>query len=145
MRRMWNARGSMEQEDPMLGNSAVRPRARICLALAAIFSAPVAARAPLSVRVSPHIATEPATLVLQIVVEPNTENRGMQISIDSEDYSRRSFVQLDGDEAPRVTSMELSSVPGGAYEVKATLFGPGSKERATASSFVEVMSRAGGR
>lgn len=127
----------------MSGTSGIRQSARVCLILAAIFSRSLLASEPLSVHVSPRVATEPATLVLQVVVERNSENRGLEILVDSADYSRSSFVQLDGDAAPRVTTIQVSSVPGGSYEVKAILYGPGSKERASTSSTVEVMSRFG--
>ena len=81
----------------MSGTSGIRQSARVCLILAAIFSRSLLASEPLSIHVSPRVATEPATLGLQVVVERDSENRGLEILVDSADYSRISFVQLDGD------------------------------------------------
>jgi hypothetical protein len=113
------------------------------LGFAALLEAPAFANQPVAVRVSPHIALEPATLNIDLIVERNSDNRALQLSVESENYYRSSLVQLDGDDAPRVTTMRYSSVPAGSYEVKATILGPGEKRRASTSAYIQVFGRAG--
>jgi hypothetical protein len=113
------------------------------LGLAAVVEAPMFANQPVAVRVSPHIALEPATLNIDLIIERSSDNRALQLSVESDNYYRSSLVPLDGDDAPRVTTMRYSSVPAGSYEVKATLLGPGEKSRASTSAYIEVFGRAG--
>jgi hypothetical protein len=111
------------------------------LGLAALVEVPAFANQPLTVRVSPHIALEPATLNIDLTVERNSDNRALRLSVESDNYYRSSLVQLEGDDAPRVTTMRYSSVPAGSYEVKATLLGPGEKSRASTSAYIEIFGR----
>jgi hypothetical protein len=113
------------------------------LGFAALLEAPTLANQSIAVRVTPHISLEPATLNIDLIVERSSDNRALQLSVESANYYRSSLVQLDGDDAPRVTTMRYGSVPAGSYEVKATLLGPGEKARATTSQYIEVFGRAG--
>jgi hypothetical protein len=111
------------------------------LGLAALVEVPTLANQPMTVRVSPHFALEPATLSIDLIVERNSDNRALQLSVESDNYYRSSLVQLDGDDAPSVTTMRYSSVPAGAYEVKATLLGSGEKTRASTSAYIQIVGR----
>ena len=82
----------------------------------------------------------PATLVVDAVAEKDPANRAVQIQVDSQGYYRSSTMQLDGDEAPRTTTVRYEGVPGGSYEVRVTLFGSDGKERAATSQKVDVLS-----
>ncbi len=113
------------------------------IGLAAFLEAPTFANQPIAVRVTPHISLAPATVNIDLIVERSSDNRALQVSVESENYYRSSLVQLDGDDAPRVTTMRYGSVPEGSYEVKATLLGPGEKTRASTSAYIEVFGRAG--
>jgi hypothetical protein len=124
-----------------------RARAATILVVAALVTlAPASghAGATVTLRVSPSIATEPATLTIRATVEQNADNRGLQVRVTSEGYSRSSFVQLDGLDAPRTTTITYPEIPGGTYEIQTTVLGPGGKTRATASEEIRVLSRMGG-
>lgn len=101
---------------------------------------PVGAGERLTMRVSPQMATAPATLVVHVVAEQNAANRALQIQLDSADYYRSSLLRLDGDDAARTTRVEYNGVPGGTYEVRVTLLGADGKPRATDSREIRILS-----
>ena len=124
-----------------------RALAATMLVVAAVVSlGPVSghADAPVALHVSPRFATEPATLTIRATVERHADNRGLQVRIESGEYSRSSFVQLDGLDAPRTTTIDYPEIPGGSYEIRTTVLGPGGKTRASASEEITIMSRFGG-
>jgi hypothetical protein len=55
-----------------------------------------------------------------------------------------SEIPLNGDRAPRINIVEFRNLPRGAYEITATLIGPGGRERAMVRQEVNVMSTGGG-
>ena len=120
--------------------------ATMLVAAAVVTLGPVSghADATVALHVSPRVATEPATLMIRATVEPHADNRGLQVRILSGGYCRSSFVQLDGLDAPRTTTISYPEIPGGTYEVQTTVLGPGGKTRATASEEIKIMSRFGG-
>ena len=96
-----------------------------------------------AVRATPQMSLEPTTPTITATVERHADNRALDIQVVSSDYYRASRVQVNGDEAPRVTTTSYEGVPGGSYEIRTTVLGPGGKPRATASAFVQVLSRFG--
>ena len=84
---------------------------------------PLGASERLSMRVSPSVAFAPANLVVQTMVEADQNNRAIEIVAESASFYRSSEIQLDGDRAPRTTVFEFKSLPGGTYDVTATLIG----------------------
>jgi hypothetical protein len=127
--------------------AASRTKAAILLMAASALSMAAPTRTgagqPMALRVSPRVATEPATLLVSVTVEPHADNRALQICVDSEGYYRSSLIQLDGGDAPRSTTSSFPNVPGGDHVVRAVLFGPGGKQRASDTSTVRVVSRWG--
>ena len=119
------------------------PAATILVVAAVLTLGPVSghADATLALQVSPRVATEPATLTIRATVERHADNRGLQVRIISSGYARGSFVQLDGLDGPRTTTMRYPEVPGGTYEVQTTVLGPGGQTRATASQEIKILSR----
>jgi hypothetical protein len=109
-------------------------------ALALLATSPVGADERLTMRLSPRIALAPATLVIDAVAEKDPENRGLQVQVDSGEYYRSSLIQLDGDQAPRTTTIRYEGVPSGSYEVRVILLGPGGHPRATTIRNVEILS-----
>ena len=121
----------------------IRPALLIVVGLALLATSPLGAGERLTMRVSPRMATAPATLVVDAVAERDPANRAVQILVDSGEYYRSSVMQLDGDEAPRTTTVRYEGVPGGSYEVRVILFGSDGKPRAETSRQVEVFSMSG--
>jgi hypothetical protein len=106
----------------------------------ALASSSLGAGGRLAIRVSPRIAFAPASLVVAAVAERDPGNRALQIEVDSSEYHRSSMIQLDGDDAARTTTVRYDAVPGGAYDVRATLFGSDGQQRAVAVQHVEILS-----
>jgi hypothetical protein len=76
----------------------------------------------LDLRVSPSVSLAPALVVVRAIVEHDPQNRELEIVADSLDFYRRTVVDLDGEQAPRTTELKLIDVPGGEYDVSATLY-----------------------
>jgi hypothetical protein len=104
---------------------------------------PLGAGERLAMRVTPRVAIAPATLIVDAVAEQDPANRAVEIEVDSSEYHRSSRMQLDGDEAPRTTTVRYNGLPGGLYEVRVTLFGSDGQQRALTTRQVEVLSSTG--
>ena len=100
---------------------------------------PLGAVERLRLKVTPSIAFAPATLIVRTTIEPDPQNRAMEIVAESSDFYRSSEFDLEGVRSPRTTTLELRGMPAGTYEVSATLMGPGSAVRARTTQEVDVM------
>ena len=80
------------------------------------------AQGKLQLQLSPTITMAPAYVTVRAIVEHNSENRMLEIVADSASFYRRSVVDLDGDRAPKVNELRLIDIPGGEYDVSATLY-----------------------
>jgi len=98
-----------------------------------------AANGSLSMRVSPAMSFAPANLVIRTRVEPDADNRAIEVIADGEDFLRSSMIQLEGDRAPKTTIFEFRSVPPGEYQVTASLIAADGKRRAMARTHVNVI------
>ena len=107
--------------------------------LAVMMTMVVGAKEPLSMRVSPAISFAPANLVIRTSVEPDADNRAMEIVADSDEFYRSSAIQLDADRAPKTTTFEFRSLPPGEYEVTAVVIGADGERRALAHAQVNVL------
>jgi hypothetical protein len=93
---------------------------------------------PLAIVVSPVLSIAPANVVIRVRIAPDAANRTLEVVTESDTYYRRSRVQLDGHEAPRMIPLELRNLPGGEYEVRATLIDSAGRPRALAHRLVVV-------
>jgi hypothetical protein len=109
-----------------------------------VLTLPVSARERLTMRVSPAYSHEPASLTIQLSIEPDSGNRVIRVSVESAEFYRSSEVELDGNRAPRTSVFRYRSLPAGDYEVRSVLFGTGGQERGMKSQAVTVVG-AGGR
>jgi len=114
---------------------------RWTLVFGLIVAAATAGRASESVaiRVSPAIAFAPADLVIRTRIEPDEHNRAIAIVADSDSFYRSSSIQLDGDRAPKTTTVTFHSVPAGEYDITASLIGPDGHSTALAHTTVMVV------
>jgi len=99
---------------------------------------------PLAIAVSPVLSVAPANVVIRVSIAPDAANRSLVVVTESDRYYRRSRVQLDGQEAPRMIPMELRRLPGGEYEVRATLIDGSGHPRALAHRLLVVRPPGGG-
>jgi hypothetical protein len=109
-----------------------------------ICTMPLGAGGHLSLKVSPAVAFAPANLVVRAMIDADAHNRAVEIIAESDDFYRSSEIQLDGDRAPRTNTFEFRSLPPGAYEVSANLFGESGQLRATVRQQVNVISNGAG-
>jgi hypothetical protein len=110
-----------------------------CCFLLFAFTTAGAAGDKLNIKVSPSIAFAPANLTIRTMIEADPENQAIQVVLESFDFYRSSEIGLDGDRAPRTTTLEFRGMPTGNYDVKAMLLGPGGQQRAIARQQVSVI------
>jgi len=82
---------------------------------------------PLTIRVSPSVARQPALLTVVAHVEADGRNRSLEIVAKSDAFFTSSQVQLDNGDAQRVWNFEFRDLPQGKYEVIGTLTGSGGR------------------
>jgi hypothetical protein len=121
----------------------MKPQAILCGVL--LLAAPLGAGERLKIRVSPSVSFAPANLVVRTMIEANQDNRAIEIVAESDDFYRSSQIELDGDRAPRTTTFEFRSLPGGTYDVTATLIGVSGQTLGRVSEEVNVLPNGVGR
>jgi hypothetical protein len=82
---------------------------------------------PLTIRVSPAIARQPALLKVVARIEADGRNRSLEIVAQSDAFFTSSQVQLDNGDGQRVWNFEFRDLPQGKYEVTGTLTGSGGR------------------
>lgn len=82
----------------------------------------VTAAQMLELQVSPTVSMAPAQVRVRTIIERDAENRALEIIADGAAFYRRTVLDLDGAQAPKVNELWLLSIPGGEYEVTATLY-----------------------
>ena len=97
------------------------------------------ANQPVTMRVSPAVSFAPANLVVRARLEPDVNNRAMQVIAESADFYRSSAIELEGERAPRTVTFEFRGLPPGEYEVTAAVIGTADRRRALVRSRVYVM------
>jgi hypothetical protein len=115
-------------------------RAIACGLLLAAMGNQAGAGEKIAMTASPHVAYAPAHLTVRTTIEVDAANRALEIAIDSDDFYRSSLIQLDGDNAPRVSVVEFRSVPRGEYSLSARLFGEGGEARGMTRQTINVIS-----
>jgi hypothetical protein len=113
--------------------------ALIITTLALAVTSPIGAGERLTMRVNPTVAMAPATLVITAMARPDSANCGLRIQVDSPQYYRSSLMEMDGDRGNASETVRYERVPGGIYEIRATLFGPGGEKRAETAQTVRIL------
>lgn len=88
-----------------------------CLLLAG--SAP--ASEPVTVAAKPFVSMAPATLLVDVIVEPDARNRVLSVVTESDDFYTLSEVELNGDHAARKQKFTIRNLPPGEYVVQARI------------------------
>jgi hypothetical protein len=97
----------------------------------------------LTIAVSPVQSFAPTNLTIRVQVQPDGDNRALEVVAESGAYYRSSRIQLDGADAPRAISLEIRNLPGGDYEVRGALIDGSGRERAVARRQVVVLGSSG--
>jgi hypothetical protein len=85
-------------------------KARYLVVAMVLAATPVAgAKEPLSIRVALAFSLAPANIVIRTSVEPDAENRSMEVIADSAEFYRSSTVTLEGDRAPKTMMVEFAA------------------------------------
>jgi hypothetical protein len=115
---------------------------RACiLTTLALFATPLAAGERVGIHVTPSVAFAPADLEVRASVESDDANRAIAVIAQSHNFYSSSEIQLDGDRAPRATTVEFRGVPVGTYSVRVVVKGAGGKEIGSARTEVTVVGR----
>jgi hypothetical protein len=101
--------------------------------------APTGADERLTMRVYPAVSFAPANLRVQTVITKDNEHRSIEVVAEAAGFYRSSEIPLEGEGAPRITTIEFRSVPGGAYVVRAMLKGAGGREIARVQRNIDVL------
>jgi len=91
-------------------------KAWVC-GLAVMTTTVVGANERLTMQVFPAMSFAPANLVIRTRLEPDVNNRVMEVIAESDEFYRSSAIQLEGDRAPRTTTFNFLNVPPGDYEL----------------------------
>lgn len=119
---------------------------RLWLAAALLAIAfPVDAGEGITVAVSPRQSFSPTNLTVRVRLEPNVDNRALEIVADSGGFYRSSRIQLEGEQAPRTVVVEFRNVPSGEYQVLGVLLNGAGRRRAVARQQALVLSSTGER
>jgi hypothetical protein len=107
------------------------PRVFRLLAIAAVSAAtlftlsplvvPVIAESPVKITVTPRVGTSPQDVHLKVIVERAPANRKLILDVDGPNYGRKTFWDLEGEQAQRVFDVWRQSLPCGNYTVTATV------------------------
>lgn len=81
--------------------------------------------------------TEPATVNITVAVEPDAANRTLRIEADGERLFRSTELELDGEKARRLHTIEFKNLPAGHYIVRAHVLS-GSHVRGLAEGLLVV-------
>jgi hypothetical protein len=93
----------------------------------------------ITMKASPEISFAPAHLIVRTTIEPDPDNRAIEVTVDSPDFYRSSTIQLEGDQAPRTSVVEFPGVPGGNYEISARLLDERGASRGLVRRVVDVI------
>jgi hypothetical protein len=123
---------------------------RRAAAALALLTASLVARAPgltatdkISLRVTPTVSREPAFVNVITQIERNPANRTLQVTAESAEFYRSSTIDLEGDQAPRVTEISFRSLPSGDYQISAVLIDNQGHKSIARSSVLVVSTMSG--
>jgi hypothetical protein len=98
-----------------------RPAAWTVLAVLIIASlaVPGSASQIVEIRLRGHYFSAPATVVVNIAIEPGVDNYRLVIEADSPKFFRSSKIELTGVDERRIHTIQFKNLPEGAYLLRA--------------------------
>jgi hypothetical protein len=96
------------------------------------------ANGSLRAKVFPRYTRAPATMRIEVSVEPARDNRALEFVVESAGYYRSSTIELGGEHAARVHSVQFRAIPAGAYHGRVAGTGAGGGVRAILRDQVTV-------
>jgi len=91
---------------------------------------------PVAVSANPMVSMAPATVVVNVVLEPDERNRALIVVTDSADFYSSSEVALDGDRSARQQRFTVRNLPAGEYVVQARIKRADDSERIAETQLV---------
>src|SRR5262245_12003909 len=91
------------------------------------------------IRVWPHVASEPADVVIQVFLQPNADNRMLRVSAESSFFFRSSERQIEGEGGPRTAEFRFRGLPAGDYDVSVQVLGPSGRQRGVARNSFTIV------
>jgi hypothetical protein len=85
----------------------------------ALTGAAGSAKDDVEIRLSGRFFTEPATVQMIIAVEPDAENRTLRVEADGDNMFCSTEVQLAGDKAQRLYTIQFKNLAAGDYTLRA--------------------------
>jgi methionine-rich copper-binding protein CopC len=114
------------------------PRLIACVVIAWVSANQIAASDAVTVTVSPTVASEPARITIVVSVEPDADNRALEVITESEHFFRSSYRQLEGERSARTSVFVYHGLPAGDYEVRVVLVAVDDDPRAAAVARIEI-------
>ena len=90
---------------------------------------PLEAEQAITMTVSPRQSLAPTNLSVRLRIQPDANNRVLQVVADSGGFYRSSERSLDGERSARTTVIEFRDVPSGEYEVSGVVLDAAGRER----------------
>ena len=90
-------------------------------AVGILAGATISADEAISIAVRPSVTNYGGSAQLKVLVARDEKNRGLSWEIDGPGYYRSSAIDLEGASAPRAYTFLVRNLPGGEFEVRATV------------------------
>ncbi len=68
-----------------------------------------------------HYFAAPATVIVNVAVQPDAANHKLLIEAESERFVRTSLIELEGEDDKRIHTIQFKSLPEGEYILRAEL------------------------
>jgi hypothetical protein len=117
----------------------IRLRQVPCIAIAwLLLAGQLGSSDAVSVSVSPTVAREPARITVRVSIEPNPDNRGLEVVAESATFFRSSYLQLEGDRAARTNVFQYRDLPAGDYNVRVVVLDADGSEEGVAVTKLRI-------